>query len=311
MANCTKEYSKQLVEKFWEREWEKIKQIDFPKTREHEITEESCVKELSNLKNSYKSNKALSKTIVKFHESMKFASRKGRLSPYEFWQKLKTDPNLFKIFYENRLRCSDWFNEKQGANFHYLHEGYVPEFIYGIGLSTSRKAPMVSYFKPALAKNIILKYLDNFNTIFDPCSGYSGRMIGSLCSNKNFIGYDINDLTINESQKIYNFSKHLFKNNTCELYVKDSLSNYGNFECMLTCTPYKDLESWKSSTKIISSKLSCDDWIDRLINNYKCKRYIFVVDDTIEKYKNYIVEELENFSHFGINKEYIIKIDKD
>ena len=52
MANCTKEYSKQLVEKYWEREWVKIKQIDFPKTREHEITEDSCIKELSNLKNT-------------------------------------------------------------------------------------------------------------------------------------------------------------------------------------------------------------------------------------------------------------------
>ena len=33
MANCSKEYSLELVEKYWEREWEKIKQIDFPKTR--------------------------------------------------------------------------------------------------------------------------------------------------------------------------------------------------------------------------------------------------------------------------------------
>ena len=49
---------------------------------------------------------------------MKHANRKGCLSPYDYWQKLKTDKELFKTFYENRLRCSDWFNEKQGANFH-------------------------------------------------------------------------------------------------------------------------------------------------------------------------------------------------
>ena len=39
MTNCTKEYSWSIVNKYWEREWEKIKSIDFPKTREFDITE--------------------------------------------------------------------------------------------------------------------------------------------------------------------------------------------------------------------------------------------------------------------------------
>lgn len=308
--NCTKEESWEIVEKYWKREWEKIKLIDFPKTREYEITDKQCNNELKSLKNGIKSNKTLSNTIIKMHPSIKYANRRGNLSPYDYWQQLKVDSELFKKFYENRLRCSDWFNEKNGANFHYLKDGYVPEFIYGIGLSTSRKAPMVSYFKPALAKNIILKYLNQYKTIFDPCSGYSGRLIGSLCSNKNYIGYDINDTTIEESKNLFNYIRPLFPNLTCNVQVMDSLNTNGQFECMLTCTPYENIEEWVDSRgNKITSKMNCDEWIDKLTNNFKCERYIFVTDDNITKYKSNIVDELTNTSHFGSNKEYIVMIE--
>lgn len=308
MTNCTKEYSLELVEKYWEREWNKIQQIDFPKTREYEITDKECCNELKNLRDGTKNNKSNSKTIIKFHTSMRYANRKGCYSPYEYWQLLKKDKELFKKFYENRLRCSDWFKEKQGANFHYLHEGYVPEFIYGIGLSTSRKAPFVSYFKPALAKNLILKYLNEYDTIFDPCCGYSGRLIGSLCASKNFIGIDINDVTINESKQLYQYIKPLFKN-ICNIHVADSLNTQGEFDCMLTCTPYGNIEEWiDGEGKKITSKMNCDDWIDKLTQNFKCKKYVFVTDGNIIKYKNYVQEELENTSHFGKNKEYVVVI---
>lgn len=306
--NCTKEESWAIVEKFWEREWEKIKQIDFPKTREFEISIKECNNELKNLRDGFKSNKTQSRTIIKCHPSMRYANRKGCLSPYNYWQELKKDSELFKKFYDNRLRCSDWFNEKQGANFHYLAEGYVPEFIYGIGLSTSRKAPMVSYFKPALAKNIIMKYLKEFDTIFDPCSGYSGRLLGALCSGKNYIGFDINDMTITESESLYKFVKPLFPNLSCDLYTLDSLSiASGIYDCLFTCTPYADLEEWQNSKgDKITSKMSCDEWIDRLRERFICKKYVFVTDGNIERYKNYIVEEIENTSHFGKNKEYVV-----
>ena len=51
--------------------------------------------------------------------------------------------------------------------------------------------------------------------------------------------------------------------------------------------------------------MSCDDWIDICLSHFKCNKYIFVVDETI-KYKDKIVEEIENKSHFNTNKEYII-----
>jgi hypothetical protein len=306
--NCTKEYSNELVEKYWKREWSRIKEIDFPMTRQYNITDKECSTELVNLRDDIRNNKAASKTIVRFHPSLRYANRRKCLSPYDYWQYIKQDENEFKKFYENRLRCSDWFKEKKGANMKYLHEGFVPEFIYGIGMSTSRKAPFVSYFKPALAKNIILKYLD-YDTIFDPCAGYSGRMLGALCAGRNFIGYDLNYITIMESKDLYHFVQPLFHNKV-ELQVEDSLNVKGKFDCLFTCTPYKDIEEWQTPSGKISSNLSCDEWITKLLDNFDCKKYIFVVDDSIKQYNKYIVEELENTSHFGKNKEYIIEISK-
>ena len=320
MTNCTKEYSWSIVEKYWEREWERIKQVDFPSNREFPITEEQCIKEIKRLaKDDVKSNKTRSDVVLYCHPSRNKANVKGNLSPYEYWQRLKADSELFKKFYENRLRCSDWYNEKQGANRHYLDEGYVPMFIYSIGLTTSRKAGLVSYFKPSFAKNLIRKYLNEYETVFDPCSGFSGRLLGALCAGKNYIGQDINDSVIRESGDVYELIKKALPNstNTGELFCTDSLTATGKYDCLLTCPPYgsgKDTcEVWENSggEKIVSD-LSCTGWVKAFLTNYDCKKYVFVVDDDgDETFKNYIKEEVINTSHFGSNKELVLVFTKE
>ena len=56
------------------------------------------------------------------------------------------------------------------------------------------------------------------------------------------------------------------------------------------------------TTSRLSHKTQCLAFFD-------CERYVFVVDDKIEKYKNFIKEEIVNTSHFSKNKEYIVVID--
>lgn len=318
MTNCTKEHAQEIVDKYWEREWAKIKEVDFPSSREFPITIAECKREIQSLAQEDKSNKARSSTILYFHDSRKYANVINCLSPYDYWQKLKEDSELFKKFYANRLRCSDWFKEKDGANFHYLDEGYVPMFIYSIGLTTSRKASLVTYFKPALAKNLIKKYLNEYSTVFDPCSGYSGRLIGALCSGKNYIGQDINDLSVSESLQIANFVKGVLNSDvTFDLSVKDSLKECGKYECLLTCPPYgankHTLETWQDSkgNKIVSS-LTCSEWVKSFLRNYECEKYVFVIDDDKDKvYYDYVKEILTNTSHFGNNQELVVVITKE
>jgi hypothetical protein len=123
-------------------------------------------------------------------------------------------------------------------------------------------------------------------------------MLGTCCLNKQYIGQDINSITINESKQLNNFL-----NLSAQLNKKDSIYDSGTYECLFTCPPYGNKEIWHQDIEIFSA----EEWIDICLNNYKCKIYLFVVDDP-GKYKQYIIETITNASHFGTNQEYIILI---
>ena len=45
------------------------------------------------------------------------------------------------------------------------------------------------------------------------------------------------------------------------------------------------------------------------MQRFDCERYLFVVDET-EHFKDSIVEEIDNSSHLGKGKEYVVLIKK-
>ena len=219
------------------------------------------------------------RVIDKFHKSVWKAHKYAQKSPYEAWQ----DDNLLKKCIDNRIIY-------KGSNLD------PSKILYGF--SAAKIAPKVSLFNPYLAKYLISKYLNHYDTIFDPCSGYSGRLLGAVSLNKKYIGQDINDNTVEETNELiqyFNFDATV----TCI----DSLKTIGDYDCLFTCSPYRHKELWGKDDYC----LSCDEWMSELIQRYKCKEYLFVVDET-ELYKDYIVEELVNISHINTNKEYVIHI---
>lgn len=221
------------------------------------------------------------KIILNFHPSIYKARKYGKKSPYEAWQ----DDTLLQNAIENRLIY-------KGNN---LDRSKVLA-----GLSVSGIAPRVSIFNPYVARYICSTYLQIFDQVFDPCSGYSGRMLGVCSLGKQYLGYDVNEVTVAESQHIIDYFGL-----DAKLYVKDSLKNKGKFDCLFTCTPYLNKENWGMSIP----QLCCDEWIDKFLNNYDCKRYVFVVDETV-KYRDCIKEQIINKSHFSTNVEYIVVIDR-
>lgn len=222
------------------------------------------------------------KIIYTFHPSLWYANKNGRKSPYEAW----FDDELLIKCIKNRIQ--------------YKGEKLTPIDIRS-GFTISQLAPKVSIFRPYVARYLIKKYLDEFDTIFDPCSGYSGRLLGAVSLDKKYIGQDINYQIVNESRNLINF--YSFKN--AEVKLKNSLEDKGEYDCLFTCPPYGSKENWNQEIE----ELSADEWIDICIKNYKCKKYLFVVDKT-EKYKEYIVDELINKSNWGTNKEIVIIIDR-
>lgn len=231
--------------------------------------------------NKFSINSRIGQRVIdQFHKSIWLAHRKGYKSPYDAW----FDDNLLRRCIDNRLI--------------YIGNELDPSKVL-YGFNASKIAPKVSVFNPYLAKYLINKYLNEFKTIFDPCSGYSGRLLGACSTNKHYIGQDINQITVTESIEII---QQLQLNATVSCL--DSTIVTGIYDCLFTCPPYNDKELWNYDLY----NYSCDQWIDIFLNNYNCRKYLFVVDDT-DKYKHCIVEEIENKSHLNSNKEYVILIE--
>lgn len=217
-----------------------------------------------------------------FHKSIYTASKKGYLSPYEAWK----DKNLVKRSALNRLK--------------YVHRCMPTDIIQGF--SIAKIAPKISVFKPSTAKRLINTYLHAYSEVFDPFSGFSGRLLGAINCNKKYIGQDLNEQHVKESNQIIEY-KGL---ENCRIIQQDILTDTSHdYECLFTCPPYGGKEHWNKDNDDVEK--SCDEWIDICLKKYNCQRYLFVVDET-EKYKNNIVETITNKSHFGTNNEYVILI---
>lgn len=136
-------------------------------------------------------------------------------------------------------------------------------------------------------------------------SGFSGWLLGAYNCNKNYRGFDFNELHVKESNAIISY---LHKENMLHVSVKDLLTTEPHEykeTTLFTCPPYGNKEHWNNNEVI----KSCDDWIDECINRYICDYYLFVVDKTT-KYHYNIVETIINKSHFGSNNEYVVLIKK-
>jgi hypothetical protein len=208
------------------------------------------------------------KIIKHFHKSLMYANKNKCLSPIQF---LKSRKNLFFLI-KNRFIYSKKINADTIFN----------------ALSISGRSPIVSVFSPLLTKRIINQYYSDCKTIIDPFSGFSGRMLGSISLNKEYYGGDIRGDVIEESKNILNFINkisHLEKSDFKDFSIKEG-------DLLLTCPPYGYTELWEG----VSEYHEEDYYIDWILKNYKCKKYIFIIKKT--SYISNIVEEIKNGSWY-------------
>ena len=158
------------------------------------------------------------------------------------------------------------------------------------GFNICKEAPIVSRFNPVLAKYLVRTYLNDFDTVFDPFSGFSGRLLGVAACDKKYVGQDIRWQAVEESNQIVRF----LDLKECLVTQQDVLKSSGTYDCLLTCPPYSDKETYGDEV----CYKTCDEWIDECLHRFKCGKYVFVVDKT-EKYKDFVVEEVQNSSHFS------------
>src|SRR5574344_2405861 len=168
-------------------------------------------------------------------------------------------------------------------------------------LNNSKKLPKVSVFSPVTAKYLVDKYYHEEKSIFDPFSGFSGRMLGVCSLGKVYIGSDLSASVVKESNQIINFlslSAHVSQKNVKDYRRTEKLP------VLFTCSPYGLKETWNNENQ---DDYTCDEWISQCLVHCNCDSYLFVVDKT-EKYKRNIVEELHHKYQYGDFCEYVVKI---
>lgn len=220
--------------------------------------------------------------ITNFHKSI-YRSRCGNHpSPFEAW----SNPELLLKCIENRFVYKSSLSSQQVAR----------------GFERNKIAPRVTVFQPSLARYILDKYANDAKTVVDPCSGFSGRMLGAASLNKNYTGYDINENTISESREIIKF----LKLGDVSLSVADLEKNtdFKEYDVLFTCPPYGDKERWEDR-----HYHPAEYYIDKILRNFKAKKYIFVVDNP-GKYSEHVVELIGRKSHLAESNEKIVIIDK-
>lgn len=216
--------------------------------------------------------------IHHFHKSIYHSRAGNKISPYEAWQY----PELKEKCVRNR----------------FIYAKSLSPLAVVSGFNINKIAPKVSMFSAGTARYLIWEYLNEFDTIFDPFSGFSGRMLGACSLGKRYIGQDINEEHVTESNEIIDY----FKLNA-EVTQKDVFDSYGEYDCLFTCSPYNLKETWGNEDQ---ADLSADEWIDVCLEHFKCKKYLFVVDHT----KRPTVDALRNKSHFSHSYEKVVLIEK-
>lgn len=222
------------------------------------------------------------KEIIRYFHRSIYSAHVGKYpSPIDAWN----DKDLVKKSADNRLT--------------YIHRCTAKDVI--IGFNVAKIAPKVSVFSANYADMLIKKYLNDAKEIFDPFSGFSGRLLGSRRNSIRYIGQDISQIHVDESNEIINYIESA---DSISVICKDIFNcDNESYDTLFTCPPYGLKEIWEEP----QVDLSCDEWIDECIKRFHCRKYLFVVDNTM-KYSSFIVEEKENKSHLGLNIEKVVLI---
>jgi hypothetical protein len=131
-----------------------------------EYTDKRMLYDWSNLKRAYETKDyntqkmPANSLMTRFHPSLYHNHLSGKISPYDAW----SDPVLLWKCIENRFVYKSQLSTQQIAR----------------GFEKNKLAPRVTVFQPAHARYLLQKYGGEFETVIDPFSGFSGRMLGTL-----------------------------------------------------------------------------------------------------------------------------------
>ena len=260
-----------------------------------------------------------------FHQSI-YAYRSGDTpSLLEAWK----DDNILRKIIKNRVLYSG-VRIAKGKAF------ITPQTVV-LGLNQAKVAAKISLFRPALARYLIEKYLNDCDTVIDCCAGFAGRLLGAGSLGKRYRAGDINETTIKEDMAVakeFNIDCKVVLNDAWNESIESKFDDIDFDSCgMLACTPYgrgkREVEyelsngvkyklfegtsigakeSWNDSD---SDNMFTYDWVERtLVLNPNVKRFVFVLDKP-GQFEEFVAEEILTDTVFSIVREYVVVIDRE
>lgn len=138
--------------------------------------------------------------------------------------------------------------------------------------------PNSSFYRPHFAKQITEMTGKKRGTLFDPCMGWGGRMLGTIANDWNYISCDPNTETYNNVNHILNFIKQKSILDFPEVILHNipaenfDFQNQSKVDVVLTSPPYFNLEVYnqdenQSYNKYNNYDLWRDNWYVPLIQN--------------------------------------------
>ena len=120
--------------------------------------------------------------------------------------------------------------------------------------------PKSTMFRPQMAKILVNKY--HAKTVFDPCCGWGGRMLGSVSTGAHYTGFEPNTQTY---ENLCNLAKFLDIENKVTLICDDAINipkyDLPKVDLVLTSPPYFNLEVYsKEETQSIQKYTEYDMW---------------------------------------------------
>jgi len=152
-----------------------------------------------------------------------------------------------------------------------------------------------SYFAPGLARVIYKKFNVSGKTIFDPCGGWGGRLLGAWLEKCKYIACELSDLSFNG---LINISK--FVNFECEINNISCLDfEWPKSDLIFTSPPYFNTEMYIGGDQPWKKFKSNDQWINGFVKpfiskiNSLCILYVdcYIKDDfeKIRKFDDVII----------------------
>lgn len=182
-------------------------------------------------------------------------------------------PNFYKIESNGKSFHSSWNPKVLEVVLRWCRKGMSK-----LWMSWVRKAvyfanglPSSTMYRPHIAKTACVISNKPTGTLLDPCIGWGGRMLGTVSAGWDYIGFDTNPETFENTQRLVNF---LGIESKVKLYFDDSMNmdkyDIPKVDVLLTSPPYYDVEIYsefdgKQYTTFPTYQSWIDGWLSPLI----------------------------------------------